>query len=463
MSRLLRVALLIVLAAPLIGGSCDDEEAVGLEELRADVEPAFGYSLYCDDSGKLVGERSGVLLVHRSAHLERVYADAQAGDARARALFEQLEQTLHRSGGVLAKRASGMVCHAAPACTVQWHFLDELMPSRGPGGMRLREQLADSFSRQAKIEGVRNAIVAGALTVLLATTVVKGEAPGAASAEASAAEARATAAEAGRLALGGVEARLAVEEAAALEARLVEAEALEVGARHPAKLEVLGRYRPSATEPPSGVAADNPRWTSYVAYWTRRYEELAGARPLARGQAEVKPPLTWENYSPFLGRFQQALEFQQSVSRFLRQGAPAAERDWGWLHRMKQRRADGNVGLKREGSPSVVYVDDLVVDEATLRPGLKPDVHVVSTKRHDFLNKSHREAGTQLEQDVAEATTKYGGTVEVRRPGHPLFGRKVDISRVHLVYDGRNVSVELKDSLSREALRSNVSLHFHDL
>ncbi len=462
MPRLARLAVLIVLSLPLMGGSCDDEEAVSIEELRGDVVPAFDYDLYCDAHGKLVGERSAVLLVHRAAHLERVYSDAQAGDARARHLFEQLEDTLQRSGGVLAERATGLVCHSAPACTVQWHFLDELMPSRGPGGMRLREQLADSFSRRAKLQSVRNAVIVAALTVLLATTVVKAEVPGAASTEASVAEARATAAEAGRLALGGVETRLAVEEVAALEARLVEAEALEVAARYPARLEVLGRHRPAAAQPPSGVAAESPRWTSYVAYWTRRYEELAGTRPLSRGQVEVKPPLTWENYSAFLDRFQRSLEFQQSVSRFLQRGAPAAERDWGWVHRMKQPRSDGNVGLKREGNPSVVYVDDLIVDETTLRPGLKPDAHVISTKRHDFSNKSPKEASKQLERDAAEARAKYSGSVEVRRPGHPLFGKRVDISRVHLVYDGENLLPSLKQELSREASRFKVELHFHD-
>ena len=460
MSRLLSLALLVLLSTPLLGSSCDEPEAVALEELRRDVPPPFDYALYCDAHGKLVGERSAVLLVHRAEHLERVYADAQAGDPRAQTLFRQLEAVLQRTGAELADRSLGFTCNSLPACVVAWHQLDEFMPSRGAGGLRLRQVMADGFSREARLKQVRNAVVSAALDVLLVNTVLKSGTAGVARAEASTAEATAGSVEAGRLAIAGVEARLAAEELPALEARIVEAEALEVGPRYPARLEALTRHRPSRAQPPSGVEADHPRWTSYVAYWDRRYEELAGTRPRPPGQPEVKPPLTWDAYSPFLGRFQRSLEFQRSAARVLQQARePGSNREW--VSDMKQPLATENTGLIREGSETVTYVDALVVDEATLGPGLRPKVHSFSMKQRDFSAMSEKEAFKQAQIDAIEAHTKYGGTIEVRRRGHPLFGKKVVVTRVHLVYDGKNLSPELKKAVWRGAHSERVELHVH--
>ncbi|WP_224369924.1 hypothetical protein [Hyalangium versicolor] len=138
--------------------------------------------------------------------------------------------------------------------------------------MRLRQVMADSFSRAAKLQHVSNTAVAAMLDVLLVGTVLKTVGAGAAEAEAAATEARTAAAEAtvapveaGRLVVAGLEARLPAEELAALEVRLAEEEALATAARHPQRLDALARHRPSSTQPPSGVEADHPRWVSYVA------------------------------------------------------------------------------------------------------------------------------------------------------------------------------------------------------
>src|SRR5690242_21727572 len=133
MSRPYALALLLVLSTGLLGSDCSEPEAVPLEELRKDVAPAFDYGLYSDDEGQLKGERSAVLLVYRSSHLERVYADAQAGDERARALVRQLEASFHASGTKAAAMSEGLACPTLPVCAVKWQFLDELVPSRGEG------------------------------------------------------------------------------------------------------------------------------------------------------------------------------------------------------------------------------------------------------------------------------------------------------------------------------------------
>ena len=103
----------------LAGSSCDEDEAVTLEQLRQDVAPPFDYSLYCDARGHLNAKGADVLLVHRSAHLEQVYADAQRGGTRARTLFGQLEAQVAATGEPLADQALGLVCTALPSCNVR--------------------------------------------------------------------------------------------------------------------------------------------------------------------------------------------------------------------------------------------------------------------------------------------------------------------------------------------------------
>jgi hypothetical protein len=463
MPRLCSWVLLALLASTQLGGSCSEPDAVPLEELQKDIPPPFDYALYCDENGTLVGRRSAVLLVYRAEHLERVYADSRAGNSRAQALFGQLEATLGATGQGLARQSLGIACGSLPACVAQWHKLDEFMPSRGEGGMRLRQVMAASFSQEARLQHVRNTTIAAVLDVLLVGTVLKRGAAGATEAEAATAEARTAAAEAatpveaGRLALAGLEARIAAEELPALEARLAEAEALETGARHPQSLQELARHRPASSQPPSSIEADHPRWTSYVAYWHRRYEELAGTRPLPSGVPNAKPPLTWESYSTLLNTFQRSLEFQRAVTRWLQQ----AEGSRQCIPGMKRPLVTDNTGLQLEGRAYPVYVDQLAVDEATLGPGRQPSVHSFSNKQHSFSGKSWDEMLEQLRADSREATTKYGGLVEVRRRGHPLFGQKVRVSQVHIVYDGRGLSSTLKDDLMKAAPDFGAELHFH--
>jgi hypothetical protein len=222
MSRPLVLALLLVLSTGLLGSDCSEPEGISLEELRKDVAPAFDYGLYSDTEGKLVGENSAVLLVYRAAHLERVYADALAGDKRAQALVRQVEATFHATGAKVAARSEGLACPALPACAVKWQFLDELVPSRGEGGTRLREQLADGFVREARKQQMSNVAYAAALNVLLVGSTLKVATSAGAEARAATGEARVGAAEAGqvrqevaleqRLALPGAVGRLAAEE-----------------------------------------------------------------------------------------------------------------------------------------------------------------------------------------------------------------------------------------------------------
>jgi hypothetical protein len=202
---------------------------------------------------------------------------------------------------------------------------------------------------------------------------------------------------------------------------------------------------------------EHPRWQSYVAYWHRRYDELAGTRALPPSAAELKPPLIWESYAGLLNTFQRSLEFQRAVTRWLQEGGGAQQSFPG----MKQALVTDNLGLQREGRATTLYVDQLAVDQATLGPGRVPAVHTVSNKQRDFSGKSPKEAIEQLRADGREALSKYGGVVEVRRRGHPLFGQSVKVSRVHLVYDGKTLSPNLQDALFNAAPAAGVELHFY--
>jgi hypothetical protein len=453
MKRWFQTTILLVLSVLLGASRCAADEGMDLEALRRDVAPPFDYALYCDVQGRLTGGTSDVLLVHRSAHLERVYADAQRGDPRAQTVMRQLDSQVQATGVVLADQALGLVCTSLPTCTVRWQFLDELIPSHDAGGMHVRQVLATSFAQEARVKQVQNAAVTAALSVLMVGGVVEKAEVAAAVKEASALTAGAAV-----LAEGGL-----AEEAAALQARLAEAEALETGARHPARLETLARYRPSLGQPPSGVALGDGRWADYVSYWERRYEEMAGRRPLPKGESAAKPPLVWDEYNSFLSRCQKGLEFQRDMARALKldAGLPQAQRQW--LSGVEQPLVAENVGLAHEGTTDLTYVDGLVVDTESLLPGRKPVVHSFSVKQHDFTHSSSVEARQQLRIDAREALTKYGGAVEVRRPGHPLFGRKTEITRVHLIYDKAGVvGTGLQKPLATLAQQLKVELYFYD-
>jgi hypothetical protein len=56
---------------------------------------------------------------------------------------------------------------------------------------------------------------------------------------------------------------------------------------------------------------------------------------------------------------------------------------------------------------------------------------------------------------------KYGGEVQIRRPGHPLFGRTATVSRVHLVYDAEGLTPSIKETLETASRRFKIELHFH--
>ncbi len=72
------------------------------------------------------------------------------------------------------------------------------------------------------------------------------------------------------------------------------------------------------------------------------------------------------------------------------------------------------------------------------------------------------EAIKHYRADLQEVHAKYSGIVEVRRPGHPLFQQRVEISQAHVVYDGTLVPLPIRNALSGYARSRGTALHFHD-
>src|SRR5690606_18781803 len=141
-------------------------------------------------------------------------------------------------------------------CTPDWEFIDSVLGhSDGPGAWHLRQVLADSFSKQARLRGVENTVVLS----IAQTVLTRGMLKSAVGKATVAAEARATAGSVPRGSVRGatpgarplptvgeeaaatgaerlvtVTGRLrAPRDLSAIQARLVETEALETGARQP--------------------------------------------------------------------------------------------------------------------------------------------------------------------------------------------------------------------------------------
>ncbi|WP_224368523.1 hypothetical protein [Hyalangium versicolor] len=474
-------APLLILALACLAGTCDEEAPLPPREAHP---PAFEFSQYLAKKGGFL-PGTDVLLVRRPEHLEHVYElslrEGVPGHEEAKELFGNLERQAQATGEHVAEQVYSLRCAAVelPDCVPKWRFIDELLgPAEGPGNRRLRQVLAEAFEKRARSKGLETTVVMAVVNVMLAEGMLQSAVGKAATAEGRAAAGgprvlvetptvQARELGAGEVRAAGVGAqRLALEsgrlglkgEVSAMEARLVEAEAQEVGTRQPAAVKELEKLRPSLERPLAGAEVEEGLWREYVSYWELRYAELTSPVGVEAG---VKPPLSWPGYRVFRARFRRAMEFQAKVSALLRGEVrlPPAERQV--LRGMKQPLTESNVGLKHKGQASVNYVDDLAVDEATLKNGT-PHVESISTKQRDFMRMSRDDAAEQVKADGKEALAKYGGEVEVRRPGHPLFERRIRVSRVHLVYDEALIPQfpEFRDAMVGAADTAGVELHF---
>ncbi len=471
----------------------------------------FRFEDYGDTEDGLRGPEQALALMAHEAHREELFSRALDGSPPALRFWAQMEAMCQGSGKEVAIEHSDLVCAVIPqlGCELDTSVLHALIPGEQSGAQRLRQLFLEAYAAEwerqrpgfkVKANLARGTLLLGAAVLSVrsgmgpnsnsggtpareqlkaaevrtaATTAeVRAATETAASQEgvaATAARSRAAAdASVGRarsgtqrlLATDSLQPSLALtpEVIEALEVRLLSLEA-EVPAlgRQTASLENLATLRPSVTAPPASATARAPLWRDYVAYWHRRFTELEAAQ--RSGRTLPDPPLYWDAYVQLRTRFQAGLEFQRTITAWLREEAsrPTPKRT---VHRgMQSPRVDDNVGLRPASHSGLTYVDQLVLDEASLVKGATPRVESYSCKMRSFHGWNEDQIRTQVTADAREALSRYGGEVEVRRPHHPLFGRTVPISKVHLVYESRG-AIAHQEAITQAAARLRVEVHF---
>lgn len=457
----------LMLAAVAIAAGCGTTQ-VALPVVPPDAP--LRYSTYGEPPGRLRGEEWAMALMGHPSHREQVFLQAQQGLYPASEVWPQLESVCRGAGALMAQHNARPACVVTPqefGCELNWNPVRVLVPGEGPG----RERLLDVYQQgyEARWEQIRRRFHAQAETAgagMLMAGAVLGRAPAAAESKAAAAEGRAAAAEGGAAAgegqALGAEARavaaeagaagarasrllsaetlglsraLSAEEATALEARLLQLEAESAGAREAFSAAELRSGRLSPRARPADVPEAHMLWSEFEAYRQRRFVEVR--TPGLKGS--VRPPLRWADYQALRERFKHSIQFESNVGGAL---AKDVEQPIGSRRVFKESRQPllaRRVGTKKRGSDEVLFPDYLAVDNATLAEGHVPRVDTFSVKQRNLRGKSKKAVENQVTADLQEALSKYGGWLEVRRPGHPLFGRAVQVSRVHLVYEARGV------------------------
>ena len=222
----------------------------------------------------------------------------------------------------------------------------------------------------------------------------------------------------------------------------------------------LERMAPDPASPPATATTPEQvgMWNDYCAYFADRIVRLRAE--VGTGTVRSNSPIDWRTW-------------QFSHSEGIARGRPFQDRITADLGSVSGPLVESDVGLSRIADPGqgdVVFPDQLIVD---------PDrsATTVSNKSRDFANYADETAiRSQVEADVRELVNKYAGRLYVRRPSHPLFGRRIQVRNIQLVYDhaviaGRGLvpaGIELRLALAAghlaHTLRPDVrfSISFHD-
>jgi hypothetical protein len=450
---LMRRAILLLMIAGL---ACAQNK--NLPEVETP-PPAFDYALCSDAEGNLKQVDLAVWLMRRPRHLEQVYADAQQRVPRAVRLMSHVERVARLVGNEVAENATSAPCLAAPnGCQFDMAFLDQVfLGSDEPGAKRVKEVLLESFVERTRQRGVQQKLVLSIAEALLAGGVAVATVEKTILQQ----ESRTGAAAAGEAKAVAPGAVAAEAEAQALQAKVREAELAVEGGRYSGSLQALKQARPVLDKPPAGVVAEEKAWTDYVAYYERRLAELEAAERAGPGKGTAPlPPVTWPGYRNLHIISLNSRIFQGKTTRSLWQDAQLPEAERQWSKGMRSPYMSEQLGMKPRGSDKVFYADAAMTDQATLKPGATPRVYTFSIKQRDFMLTSPDEVFSQLRADCREAVKKYGGTVEIRRPGHPLFSREVDVSKVYLIYDAKMVPENLRAVMKNIAKGLGVEVIF---
>jgi hypothetical protein len=214
-----------------------------------------------------------------------------------------------------------------------------------------------------------------------------------------------------------------------VEARLAQAEFEATGPRLPRDVAVLEKRRPVLDDPPP-EARGHPRWPEYVEYYDQRLGEVkVGKAP--------KGPLPWEAYEQLRGGFARGLEFERSMVALLRNDAARPRAQRRFLGDFDTPRIETSVGVMKPGT-GLRFADVLILETNETR-GQPPRVETFSFKSRDLSGLTDKAVEAQIKADANEALSHYGETLRIRRGSLQSLlpeGREVRVTRVRLVYEG---------------------------
>ncbi|HEX8539968.1 MAG TPA: hypothetical protein VF664_21075 [Cystobacter sp.] len=151
----------------------------------------------------------------------------------------------------------------------------------------------------------------------------------------------------------------------------------------------------------------------------------------------VEGPLRWEGYERMRGGFARGMAFERLMVERLRADAarPRAERHF--LGDFDQPRIERSVGVLKQGS-GLRFADVLVIEEGP-NAGRPPRVETFSFKSRNLSELEGKALEARMVADAMDALGYYGETLDIRRHSLQFLlreGSKIPVRRVRLIYEG---------------------------
>ncbi|HYO54989.1 hypothetical protein [Archangium sp.] len=148
-------------------------------------------------------------------------------------------------------------------------------------------------------------------------------------------------------------------------------------------------------------------------------------------------PLRWAPYELLRGWFARGLAFERLMVEVLEADARLPRAQRRFLGAFHKPRIQRYVGVEKPGT-GLRFADVLIIEEGELAGG-PPRVETCSFKSRNLSSLDGESLKAQMVEDAREALQKYGGTLDIRRDSlQPLLrdGSKVPVQRVRLIYEG---------------------------
>jgi hypothetical protein len=224
-----------------------------------------------------------------------------------------------------------------------------------------------------------------------------------------------------------------------LETKLLELELEIQGPRLSGDVAVLEKQLTALEKSPPAGATNHPLWSEYLEYGRERLADLRQGTKV-RKDRPLEPPLKWEGYQRMRELWLRGLTFERDMAKLLRDDAALLRAQRRFLLDFDSPRVETYVGV-RKPTTDLRFADVLVIEQKPL-PGQPPRVETFSFKSRDFSVLEYQAVEAQMKADAREALKKYGGTLDIRRPG---IRGVVEARRVHLIYEGGHLQPKKPD------------------